>query len=478
MTPKGKTLVLGGGPTSLASAVRIAEAGAAVKVIERLPWTGGLSKSFKRGPFLLDLGPHRWTPHNKEVNDFVAKLLDNKIDVVRYQAEIMVANRFIGYPFRIGDFLTKIPPTLSVKLISYYLLALILNRGGSEITYEEWVMNHFGKGVTELILRPLIEKVWGTPLRGLTERFARQRIAIANLWEIVWELITGQRAKQFRSEFFPDNHFLYPSEGGFGRIVDRMEEEIVKHGGEVEINSTVKEIHVANNRVSKVVYEKEGKTISEENPAFVLTTIPIQYFFEIVRPQPAPAVLEAAKKLKTRRLILLYVVIKKDKFSKNTSMYFPSAEFPYGRMWEQKNHSAVTIPTPGKTVIGLEIPCWETDPIWKEDDAAIFERGAAPLIKHGLLKREDVEEFFTVKLGSVYPVWDVDFEKNLEVLLNYERSIENLLFNGRPGRFFYNNLHHSLDMGFIAARHVLSGLPKAQKWDVDADVFKSFQLVE
>ncbi len=94
------------------------------------------------------------------------------------------------------------------------------------------------------------------------------------------------------------------------------------------------------------------------------------------------------------------------------------------------------------------------------------------------LKREEVLEYFTVRLGSVYPVWDIHYEANLEILLNYERGVENLLFNGRPGLFFYNNLHHSLDMGFVAARHILSGKTKAEKWDKDAQAFKEFQLVE
>ena len=96
----------------------------------------------------------------------------------------------------------------------------------------------------------------------------------------------------------------------------------------------------------------------------------------------------------------------------------------------------------------------------------------------GMLALPPKDALITVKLGWVYPVWDVDFEKNLSVLLEYERSIENLIMNGRPGLFFYNNLHHSLDMGFVAADHILSGLPKSKKWDIDTKKFEEFHLVE
>jgi protoporphyrinogen oxidase len=477
MTSENKILILGAGPTALASAVRLAQAGRKVKLIERLPWTGGLCQTYQRGAYALDLGPHRWTPHNKEVYDFVSDLLGGDLITVKYQAEIWIGDRFLSYPFRLGELLFKIPPKLSVKLVSTYLMSFLNSGKKGEVTYEEWVMNHFGREVTKLIFRPLIEKVWGTPLPKLASRFARQRIAIASLWEIAWEVLTGRRPKKFRSEFYPDNCFLYPPQG-FGHIMNRMTEAFKKAGGEVVCGATVKEIRVEGGRVKGVSYEVNGRVETEEDPDFVISTIPIQYFFEILKPAPSSLVLETSKKLKTRKLVLLYLVLKMDRFSKNTSLYFPPGEFPFGRVWEQKNHSQKTVDVPGKTVLGLEMPCWESDELWTMDDKSVFEKAIAPLEKYGLLNRSDVEEFFTVKLGSVYPVWDVDFEKNLNTLIEVERGIENLIFNGRPGLFFYNNLHHSLDMGFVAARHLLSGKPKREKWEIDSLGFKEFALVE
>jgi protoporphyrinogen oxidase len=477
MTDPKPILVLGAGPTGLATAIRLAQAGRKVKLIERLPWAGGLCQTYTRGAYKLDLGPHRFTPHNKEVNDFVKEVLNNDLITVKYKAQIWLGDRFIQYPFGLGNLLTKIPPAMSVKLVSTYLLALMKSSSGNEKNYKEWVLSHFGSEVTRLIFDPLIGKVWGTPLTQLSPRFARQRIAIASLWEIIWEVLTGKRPEKFRSPFYPDNHFLYPRQG-FGFLMDRMADAFVRAGGELICSATVKDIRVDGRRVSMVAYEKDGQRVEEHDPDYVMTTIPIQYFFDIVNPAPQPQVLAAAKQLKTRRLILLYLELNKDYFSDNTSLYFPSADFICGRVWEQKNHSVDTVNVRGKTVLGIEVPCWETDEIWKADDKFVFEKAFQAFEKHRLLKRDDVLSYFTVRLGSVYPVWDVNYEENLAVLLRYERTIDNLLFNGRPGLFFYNNLHHSLDMGFVAARHILSGKSKGEQWDKDAEAFKDFQLVE
>ncbi len=473
---KNKVLILGGGPTALAAGVRLAKAGVRVKMIERLPWAGGLSKTFEHGPYQLDLGPHRFTPHSREVYDFVAEELGIELTPVRYQAEILVGDTFLSYPFRLSEFLTRMPPSRSARLVFNYAAAALMPNKKGEVTYEEWVGNRFGKGVTELIFRPLVEKVWGTPLSELSARFARQRIATASLWEIAWEVLSGRRHPRFHSPFYPDNGFLYPVLG-YGTIVDRMAEEIQKAGGAVETGATVKEIQVQGDRIESVVYEKEGQTHVE--PAeFVISTIPIQYFIQIAKPAlPAP-LLQASRNLKTRRLILLFLVLKKDRFSKNTSLYFPSSEFPFGRAWEQKNHNPRMIRRPDRTVLGIEIPCWPDDGLWPSDDQAVLNLALPPLERLKLLKRDEIEEFFTVRLGHVYPVWDVHFEKNLKVLLDWERKVENLIFNGRPGLFFYNNIHHSLDMGFRSADHVLSGKSKAEKWELDAKTFETFSLVE
>src|SRR6185436_5400898 len=112
---------------------------------------------------------------------------------------------------------------------------------------------------------------------------------------------------------------------------------------ELALNSAVKEVHVERDRVRKVVYERFGSLEFEEDPVFVATTIPIQYFFKSVKPDPPDDVLEASQRLRTRRLVLLYLVVQREQFCKGMLTYFPQNDFPFSRIWEQKNQSPNTV---------------------------------------------------------------------------------------------------------------------------------------
>ena len=61
------------------------------------------------------------------------------------------------------------------------------------------------------------------------------------------------------------------------------------------------------------------------------------------------------------------------------------------------------------------------------------------------------------KGGKDYPVYDMAYRENLAVVTNYLDSFTNLYYIGRPGRFKYTNQDHSLEMGILAAKSIITG---------------------
>lgn len=476
-----KVLLLGAGPTNLATADRLLRSGGCeVAILERLPWCGGLSKSYKHGPYTLDLGPHRFTPHNDTVYNYVKDLCGDDLKVVDQRVEIYLKGRFLKYPFSLPEVLRKLGLIQAFTIGSSFLAASFSNNAKEAAHYEDWIKQRFGSEILELVFRPLIGKVWGTPLDHLASRFAWQRIAISSLWEILWETIRGKRKEEYSSPYYPQNCFLYPKKG-FSSIIDGMETRIRKNGGAIHLETTVEKIHCQGNRVT-AVQARQGATLKTFAADWVISTLPINLFTGMMEPAVKETnVSNAAAALRFRRLILLYLVLKKERVSYNTSYYFPGPEFAFGRASEQKNHSPWCVPSQPndpRTVFTVEIPCWQEDAAWKEPDASLFEKTITALEPTGIMRRQDVIDYFTVRLGYVYPVWDLNFESNLNTILDYLRPMDNLILNGRPGLFFYNNIHHSLEMGFVAADQILSGRPKNEKWEIDCRLFRQYKLVE
>lgn len=477
----GRVLVLGAGPTGLAAGYRLAQRGVSVHVIERLPWVGGLCKTFQHGPFSLDLGPHRFTPHTTEVYETVRDLCGDDLKVTPERVRFYLFDRFLTYPFRLGEVLGGVGPFKATSLIASWLAdrARFSGRAESDMNYEEWLRARFGRGVIDVVFRPLVQKTWGVPLHELHWRLARQRIAVGSLREVMAQIITGKRSKLFQSQFYPYGTFLYPQKG-YGTIPERMADAIVKAGGKITTSAQVEKLIVRDGRVRSVVYRRDGAEETVEGD-HVISTLPVSIFADMLSPERPDADLDAARQaapaLRFRKLILVYLVVNKPQVYPYGVAFFPGKEFRFGRTWEQKNFSPGMVPG-NQTVFGAEITCWETDPLWKTEDKDIFELIIPQLERCNLIRRSEVAECFTVRLGYVYPVWDTHFERNLSIVEKYVSKVENLIINGRPGLFFYNNLHHSLEMGFLSADHVLSGKPKAEQWERDELRFREYRLVE
>ena len=90
------------------------------------------------------------------------------------------------------------------------------------------------------------------------------------------------------------------------------------------------------------------------------------------------------------------------------------------------------------------------------ENKELYEKVIADLEKVGILNRKEVVEYFSVRLKDVYPVYNLNFKNNLNIILDYLSNIQNLITNGRQGLFNYNNMDHCIDMGIKASRYIIN----------------------
>jgi len=230
---------------------------------------------------------------------------------------------------------------------------------------------------------------------------------------------------------------------------------------------------VVGNRVNKIIYKKNNKKFKVKVDTLI-STIPIKKLISLLNPSPPQPVIEASLALNYKSLILLYIIIDKPRLFNDNWIFFPEGEFIFNRISEQKGFSESMIPK-DKTVLTIEITC--DGELYKASKENILKRSLKDLERAGILTESDILDYFMIKLKNLYPVYDLNFRKNMNIILNYLNSIEDLYTNGRQGLFNYNNMDHCIDMGISLAEHIKNNGTK-QEWEQKIKKFDNYRFID
>ena len=138
------------------------------------------------------------------------------------------------------------------------------------------------------------------------------------------------------------------------------------------------------------------------------------------------------------------------------------------RIQEPRNWSPLNAPE-GKTSLILEIACNKDDDIWRAPDAEIYDRCKADLKRMGFDIAEKTLGYFSTHAEHAYPVYDLEYTSKLDTIRRTLDALPNVICCGRQGLFRYNNMDHSMHMGFLAADVILGRAPREQVWAVGAE---------
>lgn len=93
---------------------------------------------------------------------------------------------------------------------------------------------------------------------------------------------------------------------------------------------------------------------------------------QILHPQAPDDVLEAASNLRYRNLVVVAIMINRQRVTEETWLYFPEQKIPFSRIHEPTNWSEV-MASQGKTLIVAEYFCFKGDRIWRTGDEDLAE---------------------------------------------------------------------------------------------------------
>jgi protoporphyrinogen oxidase len=428
-------VIVGAGVAGLTIGYRLASR-YAVTIVEKDAAPGGLGRSWHYGDFHFDVGPHRFHTENARVAAFIRDILQEEAIEIPRKSGVRMFGRFHDWPLRPSVLLSM--PFATMLRASKDLVVREHLEGES---FEADVVNKYGRTLHDIFFAPYTAKFLFHSPRELHRDWARAGVNRAIIdkraqADSLWRLL--------KTTFLPapvETMFLYPPTG-VGRFSERLADGIRAGNGEILFGHAVTGVETEGDRVTAV---RAGAR-----------RIPCD---SLVWTGPLPLVnrylgLEGID-LEFLSTIFFNLEIATPLKRDYQWIYFGGDEI-FSRVSAPPAFSAATVP-PGKSSLCVEVTCREGDARWNEPERCL-PAIIADLERTGTLDRpSDVERVHIERVPDTYPIYKLNYLSELTANLRALARYSNLLLAGRCGRFWYNNMDHSIGQGLTMADRVLRG---------------------
>jgi protoporphyrinogen oxidase len=444
-----QVIVLGAGLAGLAAAVRAAREGAAVVVLESEAHVGGMVRSEQVGPWHLDHGPHRFWSRDPHVLALAREMMGADVVESERRSQILLMGQRFAYPLQPLDVARKLPAGVLVRGVRDWARERVQQRlhPDSDTDFEAWTVKRFGRTLYDVFFGPYTEKAWGAPCNTISADWAAQRISQSGLYDAVKSMLVPSLGAHQRSLAA---RFLYPKSGGIGSLAQGFARHLHQLGGRIELHTTVERVETRADRVFAVSGCGPAGFFRYECDA-VISTIPLPRLAQAVDPALGATARTAAEGLRHRAVRFAHVEVARPQVSPNHWIYLPERELEVHRVTEFKNFSAHGLPG-DRTALCAEITCAQGDELWNLNDAHLHARVERDLVRAGLVQPGETTLLASTRLAHAYPFYDLGYKARVETTLKALKALSNLRSTGRQGLHRYNNMDHSIAMGWHAAK--------------------------
>jgi len=242
-------------------------------------------------------------------------------------------------------------------------------------------------------------------------------------------------------------NFWYPRRGGVHAFWQRCARQIREAGGEILTDRAPLRLETGPLGVERVVLQ--DRVLDCEVLAWSGAVPELTRMLD----RPAPP-------LAYRSHILYNVLLKTPPVHEYQWCYFGAKDLVFSRLSNPAVFSPHTVPA-GRGGLCVEITCQEGDILW-EDPARVRRQVVEDLLRVQALSHESqVEALKIERVRDAYPVYHVEYPGRLKSTLEDLESLANLRMLGRTGRFWYNNMDHSIENAFALAGELLGEVSEA-----------------
>jgi protoporphyrinogen oxidase len=426
--------ILGGGASGICVGYYAKKNGMRFNIHEATDRIGGNAVTIHFKDFRFDSGAHRWHDKYPEITKELKDMMGEDLKQIHVPSHIFYDEKLIDFPLSPLDLLTKLGPAAFTRAGIEILRGRILNNSSRE-NFEDFAIDTYGRTLADMFLINYSEKLWGLPCKKLSPAIAGKRLNGLNLKTFIKEAVYGEKAKTQHL----DGSFYYPKYG-IGDIIDKWAEGC----GQENILTRSRITKIFHNHKEIQAIEINGKDkISTE---FVVNTLPVNLFLNMLVPSPSEEILEISHTLAYQHLKLVVLFLDRPSITDSATVYFPERDYFFTRLYESRNRSIEMSPRE-QTSLAVEIPCRHDSEYWNMEDHALIEKTGSKLIDINWIREDEIIDSCVHRMNYAYPVFETGFEGKTETLFNYLSRFRNLVCAGRSGKFEYTHLHDMMKSG-------------------------------
>jgi protoporphyrinogen oxidase len=427
-------VIIGGGLAGMSTAYHLGDVPHVILEAEETP--GGLCRTREVEGFLFDYTGHLLHLRDERALRLVDDLLPGAFRLVERKARIRTLGTALPFPFQAN--LHGLEPERVADCITGFVAAIQHPvPDDPRVSFEEWSLAVFGRGISELFMFPYNEKLFRRTPAEMTADWVSWAVPRPSLQQVV----RGALGLENRGMGYNPT-FRYPKRGGID-VLPRALAGRVEH---MRLGERVTGVDLDRRRV-----ELSGGELIDYD-ALVVTT-PLPHFLRMVQGGP-PGLERLAERLDWSVVACLNLGIDRPAIADGAHwIYFPDRDVPFYRAGFPTNFSDGVAP-PGTSSIYVEfgLTRGETfDPTCLESDAL------EALRREGILGDADrvlVRDW--VRIDPGYVIFD-RARQDVMARVGPELERRDVHLLGRYGAWTYSYMERALLDGLELAARIHAG---------------------
>ncbi|UVO49856.1 FAD-dependent oxidoreductase [Sphingomonas sp. SUN019] len=457
-TQRAHTLIIGAGPSGLAAAWRLAEAGLEPIVFERSPCSGGMMRSIRRGEFVVDLGRKELYSRIPEVDALWRTLLGDDYREYPHRVGSLYAGRIIEMSSSFRGVRRGMP------IASFLSGGLDLGRAWllagfrKPRNYEEYWRQRAGANFARALAQGYWEKFRGQQWSDLpvptlhADGQAARSYSFAAIADGVKLAAQGGASRQ--------RGWRHPARGS-GQICEVLMDRLTGAGGEVHFDSEVVGIESDGRRITGIVVRTGAERV----------WIPAANLISSLQIEQLVALLGGATgnapPPRQRTVVLAYLFLDEAPRFPHAWLEVNDTSLNCGRITNYAAFGGDMVP-PGRTALCVEFFLDSDDLRLDRSDAEWIRLAIAECAGSALIDATHVSDTMLLRLDrcNAAASWREAQEDARSQMLEHIRPYANLYHVNRPGTDW------AMFAGLMAAESVLSD--DRRSFDRRADPTQSY----